>query len=633
MDIHIGLMGPIVATSSGSVVTPTQPKLRQLLALLALEDGAAVRSDVIAHELWSAAPSARNTRIVQTYISQLRGLLGGGPCQGSAPIRNVPSVGYRLALDEQSTCDVDRVQGMATAAAERLAAGDRDGGLALFQEAFGLCRGLPLGGVPVGPVLSRRRKRLEALRLTCFEQTMRLQVELGRAEQALAHYERVIAEDVQHEPLYAHLLTALASTGRSSTAVELFHEVRRDIVARTGMEPGEMLQQAFLAVVQSAGGSTGGATPTRDRPAQVRRGPGRPPGSVPAQLPFAPTIFTGFAPELAAARDALARRVGSGGGSAVTVVGGPGSGKTTFCTQLAHQVRSQYPGGQLHADLSKHSVAETLRDFIRAVGGDDVALPGSPVECSRLFRRLTAQLPVLVLLDNVVDVGDARWLQPGCAQGSMILACRRRSWSDFVTGTVELREADEEELMAMLVARIGADAVAREPAAARSVVALCFGLPVAITAQTTLLRSRPHWTLQRLVDRLTGDMGSRIELVLGTEQLTHIVESTLGLVPTATRDALLRICEAEGCMGQFSTESVAKVLGLRVEDAERVIEDAVTVRIANPVVGVGRQRLYTLNVLYRAAALEWWRRWQSTRRPGTAWSSMVAAAGTPDAPG
>jgi DNA-binding SARP family transcriptional activator len=58
VGFHIGLMGPIVATRSGDVVTPTRPKLRQLLALLALEDGAAVRSDVIAHELWGAAPSS-----------------------------------------------------------------------------------------------------------------------------------------------------------------------------------------------------------------------------------------------------------------------------------------------------------------------------------------------------------------------------------------------------------------------------------------------------------------------------------------------------------------------------------------------------------------------------------------------
>jgi hypothetical protein len=86
---------------------------------------------------------------------------------------------------------------------------------------------------------------------------------------------------VRHEPLYAHLLTALASTGRSSTAVELFHEVRRDIVAHTEMEPGEMLQQAFLAVVQNAGGPAPNARP---RPSSRSRR-GRSSGSLPSSRP------------------------------------------------------------------------------------------------------------------------------------------------------------------------------------------------------------------------------------------------------------------------------------------------------------------------------------------------------------
>ncbi len=609
MDIHIGLMGPIAVTSRGEDVTPTQPKLRQLLALLALEDGAAVSSDVIARELWSAAPSPRNGRIVQTYVSQLRGLLSGGQCSQPARIRNVPRVGYHLTLDDQTTCDVERVQNLSALAGTRLAESDKEGAVGLFEEALGLCRGMPLGGVPVGPVLSRRRKRLEALRMSCFEQTLRIHIELGRPELALAYYERVVAEDVHHEPLYALLVTALGATGRMSSAVDLFHDVRRDVVARTGMEPGEMLQQAFLAVVQSSGG---GRTPDRAAP-PGRRPAGRPAGPAPAQLPFAPTAFVGFAAELAAARGVLARRGGPAGGSALMVVGGPGSGKSTFCTQLAHQVRGRYPGGQLYADLRTRNVADTLREFIVAMGGDSQSLPGSLVERSRMFRRMTAQLPLLVVLDNVVDVGDVCWLQPGCEQGSMILACRRRCWADFVTGTVELREATSDELMAMLVSRIGADTVAREPAAARSVVALAFGLPVAIMALTTLLRSRPHWTLQRLVDRLTGEMGSRIELALGYEQLAAIVESTLDLMPSSTREVLLRVCQTDGCDRPFSTATFAEMAGLRMEDAEQAIEDAVAVRIADPVAGSGNPRLYSLNILYRAATLEWYRRWQSTR--------------------
>jgi len=56
---------------------------------------------------------------------------------------------------------------------------------------------------------------------------------------------------------------------------------------------------------------------------------------------------------------------------------------------------------------------------------------------------------------------------------------------------VELRATTDDELVAMLVTRIGRARVEREPEAARSVVGLAFGLPIAITAMAALLRSRP----------------------------------------------------------------------------------------------------------------------------------------------
>jgi DNA-binding SARP family transcriptional activator/RecA/RadA recombinase len=616
--VFIGLLGPLVAMTGDLDVTPTQPKLRQLLALLALESGTEVGSEVIARELWNTASSPRNARIVQTYVSQLRGLLAGGEdCPQTAVIRNVSRVGYHLALDDRTTCDVDRAHRLLDAGGQRLDAGDRDGALASFEEALGLCRGGSLGGVPQGAVLRHARKRLETLRLRCFERTMRLQLELGRPELVLAQQERVVAEDLRNETLYAPLITALGATGQTSEAVELFHDVRRDTVARTGMEPGDLLQKAFLDVVQSRGNGlpAPAARPQPTPPRPSAPAPVQPPA--PAQLPFEPPVFVGYAEELVAARKALTAPGRPRGGSVVTVVGGPGSGKTTFCTQLAHLVRDRYPGGQLHANMADRSTAEILPEFIAAVGVEGHALPGSLVERSRLFRRLTMRRPVLVLLDDVVDLADAAWLQPGCPQGSMILACRRRMWSEFVTGTVELREARDDELMAMLVARIGTEAVIREPEAARSVIKLAFGLPVAITSLTFLLRSRPHWSLHRLVERLTGDVGSRIEFALGTEQLTDIVETTLALVPAGSREALLRLCVDAGHTGPFSPAALAEVAGLRIEDAEQVIEDAVAIRIANPVVGAGCHGQYTLNALYRAAASEWCRRRPSSRSAGS----------------
>ena len=74
--MQIKVLGPVEAKVNGRSVTPTAAKPRQILALLALHSGQVVSVPTLIEELWGDRPprSARTT--LQTYILQLRKLIG-----------------------------------------------------------------------------------------------------------------------------------------------------------------------------------------------------------------------------------------------------------------------------------------------------------------------------------------------------------------------------------------------------------------------------------------------------------------------------------------------------------------------------------------------------------------------------
>ncbi|MGW1966573.1 AfsR/SARP family transcriptional regulator [Streptomyces sp. NPDC001935] len=82
MDIDV--LGTLAVRYNGVSITPTAPKPRQVLALLALRVGQVVPVGVLAEELWGARPPRSARATLQTYILQLRELISaaldtGGP--------------------------------------------------------------------------------------------------------------------------------------------------------------------------------------------------------------------------------------------------------------------------------------------------------------------------------------------------------------------------------------------------------------------------------------------------------------------------------------------------------------------------------------------------------------------------
>ena len=75
MDFRI--LGPLEVVADGRVVALDAAKPRALLAILLLHAGEPVSRDRLIEDLWEGRPPATAAKVLQTYVSQLRKVLGG----------------------------------------------------------------------------------------------------------------------------------------------------------------------------------------------------------------------------------------------------------------------------------------------------------------------------------------------------------------------------------------------------------------------------------------------------------------------------------------------------------------------------------------------------------------------------
>ncbi|SFB64821.1 DNA-binding transcriptional activator of the SARP family [Amycolatopsis marina] len=591
MPVRVSVFGALRLVRDGEQVTPSQPKLRQLIALLAVNEGEVVRLESITAELWDETPSDKRIRIIQTYISQLRRILfspgANRPIGTTGALEHLAKVGYRLVLSSDDHLDLREFHHFRTAGDDNIAA---------LRAATDLSRGCALADVALGPELREHRARLDANRTAVFEEYLRQQLRAGRPGAVLEQAERIRAEDPRHEELYASLVLALGASGRRADAVELFHTLRGRRVRDTGIEPGAALRSAFEQVLADT------ANEHREQTV-ISEPPARP--AAPAQVPQNDPGFLGFAAELEAASAALTglRRSRP---AVLAVVGAPGAGTTTFCTRLANGVSAHFPDGQLFADLAVVAPQDALAGFINAVR-PGAHVPADRHERVRLFRECTTGKRILVVLDHVRCGLDVPMLQPGSAGGAMLLGCSARIGIDTVTSAMDLPRMSESELLLLLTRRIGRARVERERAIAHDLVTWCSGHPLGVALIASLVRTRPHWSLGRLLRRLAHEPSPQT-LAAGGFDIVASVRQRTDLLDSAEMAWLGAFARAEPGPDPVPVTWAADVLRTPVHTAERMLERLVEVRLADPHApargGPGGRYRYRLDPLYQLAVLD-----------------------------
>ena len=253
--MHAFLLGPFVCNMGESSVVPSATKPRQLLALFVLQQGRVQPVEILADELWGgeSPPSAQTT--LQTYILQIRRLLGRALCipgdGGAKTILRTHKNGYVLAA---GTLSSDITEFHHTRALGQLAMDDRDweGASRQLSAALALWNGEPLVDVPAGNVLKYEVMRLIEDKHATELELIEASIHMGRSARLLPELRVLSARDPKDESLCGLLMKALYHTGGASHALSVYSKTRHQLVNDLGIEPGPALRRIHQSVLEQS---------------------------------------------------------------------------------------------------------------------------------------------------------------------------------------------------------------------------------------------------------------------------------------------------------------------------------------------------------------------------------------------
>jgi predicted ATPase/DNA-binding SARP family transcriptional activator len=369
--LFFGLLGPAAVWRDGRPLALGTPQQRRVLTLLILHRNTPVSADRIIEALWGGAPPANALQTVRTYVSRLRGLLGG---EETSRLRAGPG-GYRLLI-ENDDVDVGRFEALARAGREALEAGDAAVATTKLEDALALVRARPLAGLEYDDFVRHEIERLEELRLLVFEDLVEARLLEGRHEELVPELRAAVDLHPLRERLWGQLMLALYRTGRQADALEAYREARHVLSDELGLEPGRELRDLERLIL------------LQDR-ALEHFAVGRLHG-----VPRYVTSFVGREGELEAVQ-ALVRRE-----RLVTIVGAAGSGKTRLAAEASVVVKGSFAEGVWWVDLASAAQSDALAAIADALA---IRLDSGRAPSDLVVSRLRGAR-LLLVLDNCEHV-------------------------------------------------------------------------------------------------------------------------------------------------------------------------------------------------------------------------------------
>ncbi|MEU8975480.1 BTAD domain-containing putative transcriptional regulator [Streptomyces monashensis] len=551
--------------------SPTQERV---LVTLLLEPGRMVPLPRLVAAAWDEAPPQTAGHQIRKSVAALRTHIPDG-----ASMIVTDGAGYRAMLGEHQL-DLHEFTQWARQARQAVSAGRAAEAVGHLRACLDLWRGPVMAGAG-GAVITAASAALEERHMAVAEQYFELQLELGQSAELVGPLRELVIAHPLRETLRGRLMLALYRAGRQAEALEEFGRVRALLVEELGIDPGAELTRLYEAILRDSP-EVAPRVPqsVADRAALLAPAAYLQPSAsepAPCTLPYDLPDFTGREAELA--RILAAGRAPAAGSTRIVGVDGMGgSGKSALAVHAAHLLAADYPDGQLFVDLRGFSPGEkaqepsaVLHSLLRAVGIPDDRIPDDLERRTTLWRTVSAQRRLLLLLDNAADAAQVRPLLPTAEDCLAILTGRVRMLDLDGAEWLSLGLLSPDDSATLLTRTLGADRTTAEPEATARLAGLCGGLPLALRITTARLRNRPRWTVQYLVDRLADETRRLRELSAGERS----VEATLRLSYQAM-DADQRI--AFRLLGlhpgsAIDVHSAAALLGTDVHDAEDTLEN------------------------------------------------------------
>jgi DNA-binding SARP family transcriptional activator len=582
-------------TRDGNAITLGAAMLRRLLAVLLCRGGRAVQVSVLTEALWGEVPPRSARKTLQVYVRRLRQALGEDK-------RIVHGEGGYAASIMPREMDSRCFEELAELGRHAWQKADLETARALLEEALGLWRGPAYADLGEIPIIADEARRLAEQRSLAHEELVAVNVDLGRHAAVIVELSGMTDELPYRERLCAMLMLSLYRAGRQVDALKVFHRAYATLAEELGVEPGPLLRRVHEYILRDdetltgsaqeillhAGGlapsGPGRAAVIRPNPDRADEGAGPAQDvaaatSGPAMLPADIVDFTGRHEQVELLLDRLSGARRSAAVPVVSVAGRAGVGKTTLAVHVAHRLRTDFPDGQLYADL--HGVAggsrapadpgEVLGRFLIALGMQARALPAGLEARAESYRALVAGRRVLVVLDNAAGERQVHPLLPGSPTCAVMVTSRRRL-GGLSALVLELSGFDPSSARVLLERVAGtAGRVAAEPDAATEITELCGHLPLAIRIAAARLAAREHWSLAHLARVLRDERRRLDELAIGDLSVRASLALGYGTLTAGAKRAfrLLALLDAP----TFTAWAAAALLGISAEQADNHIDE------------------------------------------------------------
>ncbi len=289
----------------------------------------------------------------------------------------------------------------------------------------------------------------------------------------------------------------------------------------------------------------------------------------PFQTPAETVRFVGRENELKRLTRELLRSAGS---HLLVIQGMAGSGKTVLASQLAYQLRQEFPDGVLWARLDNSGTMTILSTFAAAFGVD-VGQYGDVASRSRIVRELLAEKQALMVLDDVVRSEDVKPLLPPSGKCRVLMTTRHQHLS-VTRGAFRLDLGpfvDVAESLSLFGQVLGEERLAKERQAFVEMAQLLGHLPLAIDIVASRLAFEPGWKTAVFLARLQKEERRLRELAYEDQSVRLSFKmSYAAMSPDLQRFlAILSLFTGE----DFSDEAAASVAGVDLEDAQDYLRE------------------------------------------------------------
>lgn len=594
--LRIELLGPLTVRVLGRAADLRPPMQRRLLGLLALQANRVVTHTEIVDFLWGEEIPVTYPNLVHTHVSRLRRFLDGGGAGEELISRT--GAGYRLALASGQSDLLDFADLVARAAAHR-DAGQPEEAEQVYEQALSLWRGQPLADLtphalhhPVVVAVSQQR-------LAAVLEYADLAMGRGRHLAALERLRAVLPAEPLHEGLNARIVLALAASGQRAAALRSFGDLRDRLRDDLGIEPGPELQDAHTRAL----GQEAAADRPTSLPSDLR------PDALPAELPPDIATFTGRERQIRQLNTYLTAADAHPTAARLSVISGTaGVGKTSLAVHWSHHVRHRFPDGQLfynlhgYSDSAAKSAADALSSFLTALGMSPANVPLDVDARISLFRTMTADRRLLLVLDNATSPDQVRPLLPANRHSAVVVTSRNdlsglKVHDDALI--VELGVLNGEEAVALLTRLLGASTHDASPDLLGELARLCAHLPLALRIAAANISRGAYGTVQEYLTALRA--GDRIAELAIDDTRSTAVEAAFALSYAALPPRSARLFRLLGLVPgvDFTLDAAAALSGSSAAETRQELTRLATAHLVDrheP----GRYRFHDLLRLYAA---------------------------------